>query len=72
VAGELVEEIKELDNKFIRDLRDKFARLIACYLLYRNASIEALRAEADKFGIELRKNVAAETRCDIGSCISSH
>jgi hypothetical protein len=60
VAGELVEEIKELDNKFIRDLRDKFARLIACYLLYRNASIEALRAEADKFGIELRKNVAAE------------
>jgi hypothetical protein len=60
VAGELVEEMKELDNKFIRDLRDKFARLVACYLIYRNASNEVLRSEANKFGIVLRKPVATE------------
>ena len=51
-AAELVKTIKELHNRL--------ARLIACYLVYRNASSEALRAEARKFGIELRSPVATE------------
>jgi hypothetical protein len=51
-AAELVKTIKELHNKL--------ARLIACYLVYRNASSEALRVEARKFGIELRTPVATE------------
>jgi hypothetical protein len=49
---ELVKTIKELHNKL--------SRLIACYLVYRNASSEALRAEAKKFGIDLRSPVATE------------
>lgn len=36
----------------VKELHDKFARLIACYLIYRNASKEELYAEAREFGIE--------------------
>jgi hypothetical protein len=51
-AAALVKTIKELHNKL--------SRLIACYLVYRNASSEALRAQAKKFGIELRSSVVTE------------
>ena len=44
-AAELVKKIKEFHNKF--------SRVIACYLVYRNASSEALRVQARTFGIEL-------------------
>jgi hypothetical protein len=49
---ELVKDIKQLHNKL--------SRLIACYLVYRNASSEALRADARNFGIELRSPAATE------------
>jgi hypothetical protein len=49
-ASELVNTIKELHNKF--------ARLVACYLIYRNASSEALRSQAKAFGIELRSSAS--------------
>ena len=45
VAAQLVKTIKEL--------HDKFSRLVACYLIYRNASQEALSIEAEKLGIDL-------------------
>lgn len=51
-AAALVKTIKELHNKL--------SRVIACYLVYRNASSKALRAEAKKFGIELRSPVATD------------
>jgi hypothetical protein len=51
-VDELVEKIKELHNKL--------SRVIACYLVYRNASSEALRAQAKEFGIELRSPPATE------------
>jgi hypothetical protein len=44
-AEQLVGEIKEL--------RNGFSWLVACYLIYRNSSPEALRAQAKAFGIEL-------------------
>lgn len=44
-AAGLVQKIKELHNKF--------SRVVACYLIYRNASSEALRVQARTFGIEL-------------------
>ena len=37
----------------IKELHNKFSRVIACYLIYRNASSEALRVQARTFGIEL-------------------
>jgi hypothetical protein len=37
----------------IRDLFSRFARLVACYLIYRNGSRADLRNEAGKFGIEV-------------------
>jgi hypothetical protein len=37
----------------LKALRKKFSRLLACYLIYRNGSRAALRAEAEKLGIEL-------------------
>jgi hypothetical protein len=37
----------------IKDLFNRFARLVACYLIYRNGSRTDLRNEAGKFGIEV-------------------
>jgi hypothetical protein len=37
----------------MKGLRKKFSRLLACYLIYRNGSRRALRAEAEKLGIRL-------------------
>jgi hypothetical protein len=37
----------------IKDLFSRFARLVACYLIYRNGSRTDLRNEAGKFGIEV-------------------
>jgi hypothetical protein len=37
----------------IKDLFSRFARLVACYLIYRNGSRADLRNEAGKFGIEV-------------------
>jgi hypothetical protein len=37
----------------IKDLRDRFARLVACYLIYRNGPRKNLCAEAKQFGIDL-------------------
>jgi len=39
--------------KSVVELHNRFARLIACYLIYRNGSRKALGAEALKFGIRL-------------------
>ena len=38
----------------IKDLHNRFSRLVACYLIYRNGSRKELCAEADKFGLELK------------------
>jgi hypothetical protein len=57
-AGQAV-EVDELADK-IKELHNKFSRLVACYLIYRNASSEALRAEARRFGIEPRSPAAGE------------
>ena len=38
----------------VKELHEKFSRLIACYLIYRNASTEELHREARKFGIDMR------------------
>jgi hypothetical protein len=37
----------------VRELHEKFSRLIACYLIYRNSSREELYAEARKFGVDM-------------------
>jgi len=44
-ASQITQSIKELSNRF--------ARLVACYLIYRNGSRTDLRNEARKFGIEV-------------------
>jgi hypothetical protein len=44
-ASQITQAIKELFNRF--------ARLVACYLIYRNGSGTDLRKEAGKFGIEV-------------------
>ena len=38
----------------MKELHEKFSRLIACYLIYRNASTEELHSEARRFGIDMR------------------
>jgi hypothetical protein len=38
----------------IKDLHNRFSRLVACYLIYRNSSRDELCAEAAKFGLEIR------------------
>ncbi len=40
----------ELSEK-LKSLHKRFARLVACYLIYRNSSRKALAAEASQFGI---------------------
>jgi hypothetical protein len=40
-------------TRAIKDLFNSFARLVACYLIYRNGSRTDLRNEAGKFGIEV-------------------
>jgi hypothetical protein len=57
-AGQPV-EVDELVDK-IKELHNKFSRLVACYLVYRNASHEALDAEARRFGIEPTIHAAGE------------
>src|SRR5262249_54645308 len=57
-AGQPV-EVDELAEK-IKELHNKFARLVACYLVYRNASRDALDAEARRFGIEPTSHAAGE------------
>ena len=57
-AGQAV-EVDELVEK-IKELHNKLSRVIACYLVYRNASSEALGVEAKKFGIELRSPAVTE------------
>jgi len=52
-------EVEELVDK-IKALHNKFARLVACYLVYRNASRDALDAEAREFGIEPTSHAAGE------------
>jgi hypothetical protein len=42
-----------IDAAEVKGLRKRFSRLVACYLIYRNASRATLRAEAEKFGIRL-------------------
>jgi hypothetical protein len=37
----------------VRELHEKFSRLIACYLIYRNASKQDLYEEAKDFGIDM-------------------
>ena len=60
-AGGLVDALAVVELvKDIKQLHNKLSRLIACYLVYRNASSEALRAEAKTFGIELRSPAAIE------------
>jgi hypothetical protein len=41
----------------VNGLHNRFARLVACYLIYRNGSRKALGAEARKFGITLSDQV---------------
>ena len=41
----------------LRDLSDRFARLVACYLIYRNGSRKDLSAEARQFGVDLQAPV---------------
>ena len=52
-------EVEDLADK-IKELHNKFARLVACYLVYRNASRDALDAEAKRFGIEPTSHAAGE------------
>ena len=52
-------EVEDLADK-IKELHNKFARLVACYLVYRNASLDALNAEARRFGIEPTSHAAGE------------
>ncbi|MGY4467914.1 hypothetical protein ACVWWK_003623 [Bradyrhizobium sp. LB9.1b] len=40
-------------TQLIKELYNRFARLVACYLIYRNGSRIDLRNEANKFGIEI-------------------
>lgn len=40
-------------SETVKELHDKFARLVACYLIYRNGSRKELSAEANEFGIEV-------------------
>ena len=37
----------------IKSLHNRFSRLVACYLIYRNGSRKDLRREAEQFGVEL-------------------
>jgi hypothetical protein len=38
----------------VKNLHSRFARLVACYLIYRNSSNKALAAEALEFGISIK------------------
>jgi hypothetical protein len=53
-AGDLV--LADLFEK-IKDLHNRFSRLVACYLIYRNGSRHELRAEAEKFGVTIKNPV---------------
>jgi hypothetical protein len=39
--------------KIIKGLHNRFSRLVACYLIYRNGSWKDLRSEANRFGVEV-------------------
>ena len=41
----------------IKNLHNRFSRLVACYLIYRNGSRKELCAEAAKFGLDFRYSV---------------
>jgi hypothetical protein len=41
----------------IKDLHNRFSRLVACYLIYRNSSRKELCAEAGKFGLEIKDTI---------------
>ncbi len=41
----------------IKDLHNRFSRLVACYLIYRNGSRHGLCAEARKFGLEIKNTI---------------
>ena len=41
----------------LRDLHNRFSRLVACYMIYRNGSRNELSAQAAKFGLELKTPV---------------
>jgi hypothetical protein len=41
----------------IKDQHNRFSRLVACYLIYRNGSRKELCAEAGKFGLELKHSI---------------
>lgn len=51
-AAALVLPAAEL-SAAVERLHNKFSRLVACYLVYRNGSREALSAEASEFGIRI-------------------
>jgi hypothetical protein len=42
----------------IKDLHNRFSRLVACYLIYRNGSRKELRREAEQFGIEINDPIS--------------
>jgi hypothetical protein len=48
--------VTELIEK-IKDLHNRFSRLIACYFIYRNGSRKELCAEAGKFGVQIDSSV---------------
>jgi hypothetical protein len=52
-AGTLTGLAAPQATQLIKDLYNRFARLVACYLIYRNGSHFDLRNEASKFGIEI-------------------
>ena len=41
----------------LRDLHNRFSRLVACYMIYRNGSRNELSAQAAEFGLELKTPV---------------
>ena len=61
VASQFTQSIKNLYNRF--------ARLVACYLIYRNGSRKDLHRDADQFGIEVDAP-PLENPCGTGSSTS--
>jgi hypothetical protein len=56
-SGSAAELIASEFTATIKDLRDRFARLVACYLIYRNGYKKDLCVEANKFGVDVNAPV---------------
>jgi hypothetical protein len=52
-SGTAVDLVTTTFTQAIKDLHDRFARLVACYLIYRNGSRKILCAEAKKLGVDV-------------------